>query len=125
MNKSNRKKVRRWLVPILLTFFVWCIFRWVLFVGYVPTESMEPTIPRGSIVLAVRNVRKIRPGEIVVFLHERKMLIKRITVIYEKGETVAGFYVLGDNQNESLDSRFWEYPLVFSSVLIGRVFAVM
>lgn len=140
MNKIKLKKVRRWLVPILLTFFVWGIFRWVLLVGYVPTESMAPTIPKGGVIVAARSIHEINRGDILIFTHDGKKLVKRVAAIpgdsihweeFRMGHTetngwdttvpINRFLVCGDNAEQSLDSRFWDDPYVKQSEIIGRV----
>ena len=95
------------------------LFRFVFFVGYVPTESMEPTIPKGSYILGCRIFGELKVGDIIVFEHEGKQLVKRIyavgsDVVEHKGQQLTVpegcFYVLGDNKRNSLDSRYWEDP---------------
>ena len=50
------KKISWLLVPIVLFAAVCVLFRAVLFVGVVPSASMEPTIPAGSVLLGCRVV---------------------------------------------------------------------
>ena len=42
--KSLQKEAWRWLVPLGITAFMVIILRFVFLFGYVPTESMEPTL---------------------------------------------------------------------------------
>ena len=45
------RKRLRWIVPVAVMTAVFVLFRFVLFIGYVPTESMEPTLHKGSIII--------------------------------------------------------------------------
>ena len=127
----------RWtLLPATLCLAVWVLFRFVLFLGYVPSASMEPTIPAGSVILGIRIFGELERGDVVIFRHERKMLVKRIAAgegdrVYlddksgsiSVNEPLPGasrvlivpkgcFFVVGDNREESIDSRRWEDPFV-------------
>ena len=54
------------LIPVVLgTFF---LFHYVFFLGYVPSESMEPTLDIGSGVFAVRTEPgELHHGDVVIF----------------------------------------------------------
>lgn len=124
---------RKWIffVPVLVLLSTCLIFRLVLFIGYVPTESMEPTLKKGSIIVGSRFFGDLKVGDIIVFRHEEKMLVKRITAmqgdfVYHKGELVKvsaeNLYVLGDNQWDSFDSRYWENPYIDKSDVLAIIF---
>lgn len=100
---------RKWkfAVPVLVLLGICLLFRFVLFIGYVPTESMEPTLKKGSITVGSRLFGKLDVGDIIVFRHGDKLLVKRIAAV--GGDTIRHwgkkltvpegcFYVLGDNK---------------------------
>ena len=78
MGECNVRRFRWTLLPATLCLAVWVLFRFVLFLGYVPSASMEPTIPAGSVILGIRIFGELERGDVVIFRHERKMLVKRI-----------------------------------------------
>ena len=81
------KRFRWAILPILLCCSVWLLFHTVLFVGIVPSSSMEPTIPEGNIILGTRVVGSLGRGDIIVFRHEGETLVKRIVAV--GGDTVS------------------------------------
>lgn len=124
------KKYRSAVVPMLCTMLTLIIFKTVLIIGYVPSESMEPTIHANSFVLGLRLYGELKTGDIIIFQHDGKLLVKRIAAIggervVHNGETVivpkGCFYVLGDNVDNSLDSRYWTDPFVSGEEIVGRV----
>ena len=126
------KPKTRFIIPALVLAVTLVLFQFVLFVGYVPTESMEPTLHKGSFVVGSRIFDKLDVGDIVVFRHEGKLLVKRIAAI--EGDMVehrqemlcvpnGKIYVLGDNRNCSVDSSSWNDPFISSSSVIAIVSA--
>jgi signal peptidase I len=65
-------------------------------------------------VVLVLRFSKIKKGDIVVFKNEGKILIKRVAKI--EGSK---FTVLGDNRNDSYDSR--NFGSVSKKDIIGKV----
>ena len=121
---------RKWkvIVPALVLLGTFLLFQFVLFIGYVPTESMEPTIYKGSYVIGSRLFGELKVGDIIAFEHEGKPLVKRIAavggdVVEHNGQRLTVpegyFYVLGDNTQSSFDSRYWKDPFVQSENLLS------
>ena len=115
------KKLCQVLIPLFGAVTVIIMFRCVLFIGYVPTSSMEPTLKTGSVLLGIRIIGSIETGDIIVFRHNEKLFVKRVAavggdIIEENGQTLTVpaecFYVLGDNTEHSYDSRCWKEPFV-------------
>lgn len=128
MKKS--KKLCQILIPLSVTIMVIVLFRCVFFIGYVPTASMEPTLKTDSIFLGIRIVGSIEVGDIIVFRHDEKLLVKRVAavdgdVIEHNGQTLTVpedcFYVLGDNTEHSYDSRYWAKPFVALKDVVAKV----
>ena len=126
------KKVRGLLIPVLCMVLALILFRTLLLIGYVPSASMEPTLPEGSLIVGLRVHGKLETGDIIIFEREGRLLVKRIAACSGDSVQVHGidtvvpersYYVLGDNAKNSLDSRFWQDPFVsedsIAAVLIG------
>lgn len=116
-----RKIKRRFTIPAFVLAVTLFILRFVLFIGYVPTESMEPTLHKGSFIFGSRIFYKMEVGDIVVFRHEGRFLVKRVAGVggdivecrAKKLSVPTGeLYLLGDNEGSSWDSRYWEYPFI-------------
>lgn len=105
---------------------------------------MEPTLERESFILGVRVFSEIQKGDIVIFEHDGRLLVKRVAAL--PGETVDlstltymatleipvrdtevlvvpedCYYLLGDNTQNSLDSRYWEDPFVNREQIVAKM----
>lgn len=139
------KRVRTWLVPVCLTLLVFLLLRCVLLIGYVPSASMEPTLKENSFIIGTRIFSDLSVGDIVVFRHNGVLMVKRIAagpgdvidlsqisfmenlVPPDRGwECITvpdgHYYLLGDNQSDSLDSRYWDEPFVASADIVAKLF---
>ena len=132
-------------VPLLCAAVVFLLFRFVLFLGYVPSASMEPTISAESLILGSRIYGELQQGDIVVFEKDGRYLVKRIAgvpgdIIYLDDEAHSAvinegmeapdrvlivpadsFFLLGDNSDISIDSRFWDDPFVLRRDIWAKI----
>lgn len=119
--KSIFKRMKPFLAPIIITLVVLILFHVVFMLGYVPSDSMEPTLEAGTLILGLRIHGELEKEDIIIFKHDDTYMVKRIAategdVIVHNGQTQTVpadcFYVLGDNQSNSHDSRYWNDPYV-------------
>jgi hypothetical protein len=75
---------------------------------------MVPVLPPNTLILASYRFGLLKPDDVVVFLHEGKEKIKRISEI-RGGE----MFVLGDHADASTDSR--QFGWVYTSSVIAKV----
>ena len=125
-----KKNAWKWAIPFLIMAITLILFKVVFLFGYVPTESMEPTLKKDSYIIGVRIYSRLEVGDIIIFHHDGRLLVKRIAA--EEGEQVEhnrasltvpenSYYVLGDNAEHSLDSRYWEDPFVKNEEIVAKL----
>ena len=130
--KTGMKSYVLYLIPAFVIIIILVLFRTVLFLGYVPSESMEPTLERDSYIIGNRLYRDIEVGDIIIFEREGSMMVKRvaacagdIVMVNGQSQPVPSncYYVLGDNSDNSYDSRFWEDPFVREEDVHAKLFS--
>ena len=75
------KRIRFLLGPALICLVVCILLKTVLFLGYVPSASMEPTIASGSYILGTRLFGELERGDVVIFFQNGRCLVKRIAAV--------------------------------------------
>ena len=135
-NKNVKTGVRQKILLLLPVFFCLLaivLMKFVFLIGYVPTESMTPTLKKGSIILGVRVVSEYEDGDVVIFKRGNELLVKRIAAtegekVIIKGESLVvpngKYYMLGDNSENSYDSRFWDEPFIEKGDIVAKVLFV-
>lgn len=138
------KRVRPWIIPAVVTLLFCLVLRFVVLIGYVPSASMEPTIKQDSLIFGWRIHNTPEVGDIVVFEKDDVLQVKRVAagpgniVDYSSLEYAdalpiptwsektivvpAGcYFLLGDNTQNSLDSRYWEEPFITEDQIVAIV----
>lgn len=134
---------RAWRLPLACGLVVYLLMQHIFLFCFIPSASMEPTIEEGSFILALRIYGKLDRGDVVIFDRYGALLVKRIAAI--EGETVylddktgayslvpmetasrilvvpaGSLFLVGDNEENSLDSRFWADPFVDRNSVVAK-----
>lgn len=126
-----KKKIILFLIPMVVFIGIFILFRSVFFIGYVPTASMEPTIKTNSVIFGTRLYTDLAVGDIVVFKYEGRILVKRIAAIEKQTFELEGkiyvvpagcYFMMGDNTEDSWDSRYWDYPFIEKKMVIAKIY---
>ena len=92
---------------------------------------MEPTLKKGSLIFGVRIFDELETGDIIVFTKDGQLLVKRIAATAGEMITIDGvsytipkknYFVLGDNEENSIDSRHWIEPFIKEECVIAKIY---
>lgn len=142
--KRIRIRVKPWMRPFGLALLLYLLLQYVFLIGYVPTPSMEPTLSEGSFIIGIRIFRDLKTGDIVVFERDGVLQVKRIAgssgekidltkisymdsipipIFEQEVITVPenALFLLGDNRQNSWDSRYWDEPFVPAEAIVAKV----
>lgn len=125
------------LIPVAVFIGIFILFKTVFFIGFVPSESMEPTLKTNSLIFGMRIYDDLDEGDIIVFNHEDSIMVKEDSIMVKRIIGIGGqeievegqvfsipencYFVMGDNRENSWDSRFWEDPFVKKENVIAKL----
>ena len=141
--KGFKREALSWVICIVVTILLTeFILNFVIINANIPSGSMENTIMTNDKLIALRTsywFKDPKRGDIIIFKYpedEREWYIKRVIAL--PGETVQvikeepvedfgpytvpknGYFVMGDNRNNSNDAREWDIHYVSRDEILGK-----
>ena len=75
--RESAKRIRRQFTLVVLV-----LFHSIFMLGYVPTESMEPTLETGSLILGLRIFDELETGDIIIFRRDGSYPDIRLILVF-------------------------------------------
>ncbi len=89
--------------------------RFPVLIRRIQGHSMLPVLPPGTLVWGWCWFQQLKVGSVVIFVHDNKEKIKRVSEI-----KVNEIYVLGDHSETSIDSR--QFGWILKEQVYAKVF---
>ena len=92
---------------------------------------MEPTLKQGGLIFGTRIFDELETGDIIVFTKDGAVMVKRIAATAGETITIDGvsytvpedsYFVLGDNEENLIDSRHWVFPYITMEDVIANIY---
>ena len=131
---QHRREFRQILIEcIVLAGLIYVLLHYIIGIALVSGSSMEPALSDGELVIFYRLDQEYQKGDIVIIQRENDIQYvkriaargnERIEIDEDGGETpfdvpAGSYYVLGDNREDSIDSR--SFGAVKKEEIVGRV----
>ena len=140
MSGKIKQEAISWIKTILLAVILaGAVNSFLIVNAEVPTGSMENTIMTGDHILALRTsywFSEPEAGDVIVFRYPddptgKILYVKTLDEPYilERTEGEFGpytvpedsYFMMGDNRNRSVDSRYWDNQFVEKNKILGKV----
>jgi len=129
------KALRVFLTPLAIAIALGLAARAAVHIYAIPSASMAPTLLAGDRIIVTRCLAAPRRGDVVVFHAPLtgELMVKRVAGVPGEvmeagaGRTVVvpadSYFVVGDNRQDSFDSRHW--GPVSRDLIVGRARVVL